>query len=87
MLDFLDSMPRLRLSDDHLQAIIFVMRECGTPNVPSFSALRKVQSKLTTEMGMSIKRHVPALGNEFYNNGAAQTHRLVSVWEKSSDVQ
>ncbi|KAI0086224.1 hypothetical protein BDY19DRAFT_1017745 [Irpex rosettiformis] len=52
------------------------MKECGTPNVPSFLSLRKLQAKLTSEMGMTSTRHVSALGNEFYNNGAAQTYRL-----------
>ncbi|KAJ7115666.1 hypothetical protein C8R44DRAFT_880092 [Mycena epipterygia] len=32
MLDLLDNLPRLRLSDDQLKSIIWVMRECGTPN-------------------------------------------------------
>ncbi|KAI0705206.1 hypothetical protein BC835DRAFT_1499367 [Cytidiella melzeri] len=52
------------------------MRECGTPDVPSFSALRKLQTKLTTEMGIQTTRHVSTLGNEFYNNGAAQMFNL-----------
>lgn len=79
LLDYLDSLPRLRLSDDHLKTILWVMKECGTPNVPSFTALRRMQAKLTTEMGMQSKRHASTLGNEFYNNGAAQTYRLVSI--------
>ncbi|KAI0685857.1 hypothetical protein BC835DRAFT_1535847 [Cytidiella melzeri] len=52
------------------------MRECGTPDVPSFSALRKLQTKLTTEMGIQTTRHVSTLGNEFYNNSAAQMFNL-----------
>ncbi|KAI0747423.1 hypothetical protein BC629DRAFT_1685614 [Irpex lacteus] len=52
------------------------MNACGTPDVPSFSALRRVQTKLTSEMGLKSTRHVSTLGNEFYNNGAAQTYRL-----------
>lgn len=78
MLDLLDSLPRLRLSDDHLKLIIWVMRECGTPNVPSFKVLRKRQDRLTKEMGLESTRHVSALGNEFYANGPIQTFRLVS---------
>ena len=49
-LDLLDNMPRLRLSDDHMKAIIWVMRECGTPDVPSFYALRKKQVSLISQV-------------------------------------
>ncbi|KAI0697695.1 hypothetical protein BC835DRAFT_1413545 [Cytidiella melzeri] len=76
MLDFLDSLPRLRLSDDHLKTIMWVMKECGTPDVPSFSALRKRQSELTAEMGLDTNRRVSTFGNEFYNNSAAQMFHL-----------
>ncbi|KAJ7920028.1 hypothetical protein B0H13DRAFT_1867935 [Mycena leptocephala] len=41
MLDLLDNFPRLRLSDDHLKAILWVMRECRTPNFPTSSQLQK----------------------------------------------
>ncbi|KAJ7772761.1 hypothetical protein B0H14DRAFT_3589979 [Mycena olivaceomarginata] len=44
MLDLLDNLPRLRLSDDQLKTLTWVMRECGTPDIPSFSALRKKTS-------------------------------------------
>ncbi|KAG5649806.1 hypothetical protein H0H81_001936 [Sphagnurus paluster] len=72
MLDLLDNLPRLRLSDDHLKAIIWVMRECGTPNVPSFSSFRKMQSDLTKEFGISPKLHTSSLGNHFYMNHPAK---------------
>ncbi|KAI0689864.1 hypothetical protein BC835DRAFT_1308149 [Cytidiella melzeri] len=73
-LDLLDSLPRLRLSDDHLKTIMWVMKECGTPDVPLFSALRKLQTKLTTEMGTIW--HVSMFGNKFYTNGVAQMFHL-----------
>ncbi|KAJ7037048.1 hypothetical protein C8F04DRAFT_1232758 [Mycena alexandri] len=68
MLDLLDNLPRLRLSDDHLKAIIWVMRECRTPNVPSFSLLRKKQESLTREVGVTSQQHTSSLGNHFYMN-------------------
>ncbi|KAI0692911.1 hypothetical protein BC835DRAFT_1520799 [Cytidiella melzeri] len=76
MLDFLDSLPHLRLSDDHLKTIMWVMIECGTPDVPLFSALRKLQTKLTIDMGIQTTRHVSTMGNEFYSNSAAQMFHL-----------
>ncbi|KAJ7607052.1 hypothetical protein FB45DRAFT_1040587 [Roridomyces roridus] len=72
MLDLLDNLPRLRLSDDHLKAIIWVMRECQTPNVPSFSVLRRKQASLTRELGITSELHTSSLGNHFYMNHPAK---------------
>ncbi|THU95803.1 hypothetical protein K435DRAFT_819604 [Dendrothele bispora CBS 962.96] len=71
MLDLLDNLPRLRLSDDHLKAIIWAMQECGTPNVPTFSELRKVQSSLTREFELTSRHHQSAMENHFYMNHPA----------------
>jgi hypothetical protein len=60
MLDLLDNLPRLRLSDDQLKTIIWVMRECKTPDVPSFSALRKKQAELTKNVNIKTTHHVSA---------------------------
>ncbi|KAJ7495118.1 hypothetical protein FB451DRAFT_1335854 [Mycena latifolia] len=76
MLDLLDSLPRLRLSDDHLKAIIWVMKECGTPNVPSFYGLRKMQARLTRAVGLKPKHHTSALNNQFYMNHPNDLIRL-----------
>jgi hypothetical protein len=79
MLDLLDNLSRLRLSDDHLKAIIWVMKECGTPNVPSFYALRKMQAKLTRAVGLKPKHHTSALQNQFYMNHPNDLIHLMSV--------
>jgi len=76
-LDLLDNLPRLRLSDDHLKTIIWAMRECGTPNVPSFYALRKKQDTLTQEVNIKPTPHTSPLGNRFYMNHPAQLLALV----------
>ncbi|KAK0447904.1 uncharacterized protein EV420DRAFT_1252490, partial [Desarmillaria tabescens] len=76
MLDLLDNLPRLRLSDDHLKAILWVMRECGTPNVPAFSALRKMQSSLARTVNLTPKHHTSSLGNHFYMNHPSQLFAL-----------
>ncbi|THU79421.1 hypothetical protein K435DRAFT_875476 [Dendrothele bispora CBS 962.96] len=72
MLDLLDNLPRLRLSDEHLKAIIWVMRECGTPNVPTFSALRKAQSDLMEKFQLQSIHHVSPMGNHFFMNHPAK---------------
>ncbi|KAJ6586682.1 hypothetical protein B0H10DRAFT_1733084, partial [Mycena sp. CBHHK59/15] len=60
------------LSDDQLKTIIWVMRECRTPDVPTFSALRKKQAELTKDVKIQTIRHVSAMGNEFYMNHPAE---------------
>ncbi|KZT19304.1 hypothetical protein NEOLEDRAFT_1152040 [Neolentinus lepideus HHB14362 ss-1] len=39
MIDLLDNLPCLQLLDDHMKAILWVMEECGTPDVPLLTAL------------------------------------------------
>jgi hypothetical protein len=77
MLDLLDNLPRLRLSDDQLKTIIWVMRECKTPDVPTFSVLRKKQAELTKDVNIRTMGHLSARGNEFYMNHPAQLLALV----------
>ncbi|EAU92084.2 hypothetical protein CC1G_09605 [Coprinopsis cinerea okayama7 len=72
MLDMLDNLPRLRLSDDHMKAILWVMRECGTPDVPTFSRLRKLQNELQGAIGFSPEHHTSSQGNHFYMNHPAK---------------
>jgi hypothetical protein len=79
MLDLLDNLPRLRLSDDHLKSIIWVMRECKTPNVPSFAALRKKQESLARDIGINSEHHTSSLGNHFYMNHPAKLFALVHI--------
>lgn len=65
MLDLLDNLPRLRLSDDQLKMILWIMRECNTPDVPSFTALRKKQATLAKDVNIKTEHHVSMQGNEF----------------------
>jgi hypothetical protein len=81
MLDLLDNLPRLRLSDDHLKAILWVMRECRTPNVPTFSQLRKRQASLTRQVDIKTEHHTSSLGNHFYMNHPSKLLALVSNWD------
>jgi hypothetical protein len=53
------------------------MRECKTPDVPSFSALRKKQAELTKNVNIKTTHHVSAMGNEFYMNHPAELLALV----------
>ncbi|KAI0073338.1 hypothetical protein K474DRAFT_1649687 [Panus rudis PR-1116 ss-1] len=52
------------------------MKECGTPNVPAFSALRAKQTQLTKELGVWTSHHMSAMGHRFSANAPAETFRL-----------
>ncbi|KAJ7302555.1 hypothetical protein DFH08DRAFT_926143 [Mycena albidolilacea] len=52
------------------------MKECGTPDVPSFYALRKMQAKLTQAVGLKPQHHTSALNNQFYMNHPNNLIRL-----------
>ncbi|KAI0684232.1 hypothetical protein BC835DRAFT_1464922 [Cytidiella melzeri] len=72
MLDMLDNLPHLQLSDDHLKAIIWVMRECGTLIVPTFALLRKKQAAMNQNLEFQPEHHTSLLGNHFFYNHPAK---------------
>lgn len=76
-LDLLDSLPRLRMSDDQMKAILWVMKECGTQDVPSFYKLRKAQEKLRGKF-LTSREHVSISGKRFFANDPVEIIRLVS---------
>ncbi|EDR05872.1 uncharacterized protein LACBIDRAFT_329329 [Laccaria bicolor S238N-H82] len=56
------------LHPEYLTTSCFFLMECGTPNVPSFKALRKKQKDLTEQMNVQPKMHTSAMGNTFWMN-------------------
>ena len=66
LLDVLDNMPHLRLSDDHMKSVLWTLKEMNVPDTPSFYKLRETQKKLTQEMDIQPREHVSALGNKFH---------------------
>lgn len=78
LLDLLDSLPRLQLSDAHMSMFIFILKECGVPNVPSLKTLRRVQTGLRLSVVIPTHRRVSERGNIFYVNGiGAQIAKVV----------
>lgn len=68
ILDTIDSLPRLRISDSLMKIILWAMKESGASNVPSFSALRKSQEKLRSDSSIKTHRFESPLGNLFWMN-------------------
>jgi hypothetical protein len=68
LLDMLDNLPHLRMSNKHLEAILFVMRESGAQDVPSLDTLRCFQSKLSGSFACKPVHQVSADGNIYYIN-------------------
>lgn len=72
-------MPRLQLSDDHMRMIIFVLKECGVPDVPSLETLRRVQDGLRENGSVPTTRHETERGNIFYVNDIGAQIAKVSL--------
>ncbi|KAJ3781388.1 hypothetical protein GGU10DRAFT_277639 [Lentinula aff. detonsa] len=68
ILDVLDNLPRLRISDSLMKMFIWAMRECGAKDVPSFYALRKLQRGLNSTQGIPNIECKSAQGKIFYVN-------------------
>ncbi|KAH6905084.1 hypothetical protein BKA70DRAFT_1225872 [Coprinopsis sp. MPI-PUGE-AT-0042] len=69
MLDLLDRLPRLRISDDHMKTIIWII-------VLTFTGLRKLQERLKKDIGVVPEHHTLPQGNHFYTNHPAKLFAL-----------
>ena len=47
---------------------LWMLREVGVRDVPSFAALRKMQSRLRTESSIPTRRYESTQGNVFFMN-------------------
>lgn len=73
LLDIIDNLPRLWLSNSHLRLILWVLNECGL-DAPSFKAFREVQEGLRTEIFPEVtKPFTSGTGNHFYVNDIAES--------------
>jgi hypothetical protein len=68
LLDMLDNLPRLRVSDSLMCVILWILREAGAVNVPSFDGLQKLQKWLRGEIGIPSIPCTSAAGNVFFIN-------------------
>lgn len=79
LLDALDNLPRLRISDALMRMILWVLREAGANSVPSFKALRKFQDQLRNDAGIRTAKFQSPRGNVFYANDLRDIIAKVSL--------
>ena len=66
LLDVLDNMPHLRLSDDHMKSVLWMLKELNVPDTPSFYTLQKTQKRLAKDMDIQPHEHISTLGTKFH---------------------
>ncbi|KAJ3796555.1 hypothetical protein GGU11DRAFT_746008 [Lentinula aff. detonsa] len=67
LLDILDNLPRLRLSNNSIKLILWMLKVLGVNNVPSFNKFRTVQECLRKECGVTPDAHVSDFKNHYHS--------------------
>ncbi|GBE79018.1 hypothetical protein SCP_0202150 [Sparassis crispa] len=82
LLDTLDNLPRIAVSDSLMRVFLWILRETGAHNVPSLDRLRKLQKKLHQECGIPTKLYQSPKKNVFYYNDPRSI--IVKDWSTPS---
>jgi hypothetical protein len=72
LLDWISSLPRLRVSGMLMKAFLFLLRECGVKNVPSFSHFTAKRKDLHDQFAVDTLRFESGLDNVFFMNSIPQ---------------
>jgi len=79
LLDVIDNLPRLRISRSLMKVFLWLLKQVGVKCVPSFDALRKVQSRIRDESGVPTINWMSPKGNAFSFNDPKKLIANVSL--------
>ena len=65
LLDVIDNLPQVWISGSFMKVLLWLLRELGIKEIPSFEALRKVQKSLCQKQGIPTINYKTPKGNAF----------------------